>query len=88
VHDVKSITKMDYPPYSPDLAFCDFRLFQKLKNAQKEQRFADIPDIQCKVMLVPSIVKNDFQECFWQWHRCLTKCIVSQGEYFEGSNNC
>jgi hypothetical protein len=29
----KSITKMDHPPYSPDLAPCDFWLFPKLKNA-------------------------------------------------------
>jgi hypothetical protein len=42
----KSITKMDHPPYSLDLAPCDFWLFPKLKNALKGQRFADIPDIQ------------------------------------------
>jgi hypothetical protein len=42
----KSITKMDRPPYSPELASCDFWLFPKLKNALKGQRFADIPDIQ------------------------------------------
>jgi hypothetical protein len=28
----KSITKMDCPPYSPDLATCDFWLFPKLKR--------------------------------------------------------
>ena len=28
----KSITKMDHPPYSPDLAPCDFWLFLKLKK--------------------------------------------------------
>jgi hypothetical protein len=28
----KSITKMDTPSYSPDLAPCDFGLFQKLIN--------------------------------------------------------
>jgi hypothetical protein len=41
----KSITKTDHPPYSPDLAPCDFWLFTKLKNVLKGQRFADIPDI-------------------------------------------
>jgi hypothetical protein len=40
---------MDHPPYSPDLAPGDFWLFPKLKNALKEQRFADIPDIQRNV---------------------------------------
>ena len=37
-----SITKMDHPPYSPDLAPCDFWLFPKLKNALKGQTFADL----------------------------------------------
>jgi histone-lysine N-methyltransferase SETMAR len=41
-----SITKMDHPPYSPDLAPCDFWLFPKLKNALKGQRFSDLSDIQ------------------------------------------
>jgi histone-lysine N-methyltransferase SETMAR len=45
----KSITKMDHPPYSPDLAPYDFWLLQKLKNALMGQRFDDIPDIQCNV---------------------------------------
>ena len=55
VHDVlrvcaflskNSITKMDHPPYSPDLAPCDFWLFPKLKNALEGQRFADLSDIK------------------------------------------
>jgi len=77
-----SITKMDHPPYSPDLALCDFWLFPKLINALKGQRFACCSDIQRNVkMLVRGIPENNFQECFWQWHHCFTKCIVSQGEY-------
>jgi hypothetical protein len=38
----KSITKMDHPPYSLDLAPCEFGVFPKLKNALKGQIFADI----------------------------------------------
>jgi hypothetical protein len=45
----KSITKMDYPTYSPDLAPCDFWPFPKLTNSLKGQRFANIPDIQRNV---------------------------------------
>jgi hypothetical protein len=33
----KFITKMDHPPFSPDLAPCDFWLFPKLKNALKDK---------------------------------------------------
>jgi hypothetical protein len=45
----KSITKMDHPPYLPDLAPCNFYFFPKLKNALKGHRFANIPDIQHNV---------------------------------------
>jgi histone-lysine N-methyltransferase SETMAR len=83
----KSITKMDHPPYSPDLAPCDFWLFPKLKNAMKGQRIADIPNIQCNVTLLRGILENDFQDCFWQWHHHLMKGIALLGEYFKGDSS-
>jgi transposase len=57
-----SITKMDHPPYSSDLAPCDFWLFPKLKTALKEQRFADIQ--RNMKTLLRGIPENDFQNCF------------------------
>jgi hypothetical protein len=79
---------MDHPPYLPDLASCDFWLFPKLQNALKGQRIADIPDNQHSVTTLPQgIPENYFQDCFWQWHHRLTKCIASQGEYFEGNSS-
>jgi hypothetical protein len=83
-----AITEMGHPPYSPDLGLCDFWLFPKLKNALKGQRFADIPDIQHNMMLLRGIPENDSQDCFWQCHHRLTKCIASQEEYFEGDGSC
>ena len=83
------ITKMDHPPYSPDLAPCDFCLFPKLKNALKGQRFVNLSDIQRNVKtLLRGIPENDFQDCFQQWHHHPTKCIASQGEYFKGNSSC
>jgi hypothetical protein len=49
----KSITKLDHPPYSPDLAPCDFWLFPELKTALKGCRFDDISDIQHHVVKEP-----------------------------------
>ena len=83
-----SITKMDHPPYSPDLAPCDFWLSPKLKTALKGQRFADLSDIQRHVKtLLRGIPENDFQDCFRQWHHRLTKCIATREEYFEGDSS-
>jgi transposase len=83
-----SIKKMDHPPYSPDLAPCDFWLFPKLKTALKGQTFADLSDIHRNVKtLLRGISENDFQDCFRQWHHRLTKCIASQGEYLEDDSS-
>jgi len=79
---------MDHPPYSSDLASCNFCLFPKLKNALKGQRFADLSDIQHNVKtLLQGILENNFQDCFRQWHHRLTKCIALQGEYFKGKSS-
>ena len=40
------ITQVTQPPYSPDLATCDFWLFQKLKSPLKGKRFQTISEIQ------------------------------------------
>jgi hypothetical protein len=56
---------MNHPPHLPDLAPFDFWFFPKLQNVLKGQRFADIPNIQCNVMLLQSILEKDFQDCFW-----------------------
>jgi histone-lysine N-methyltransferase SETMAR len=83
-----SITKMDHPPYSPDIAPCSFWLFPKLKNALKGQRFVDSYDIQRNVKTLRRVIpEHDFQDCFRQWHHRLTKCVASQGEYFEGNSS-
>ena len=82
------LQKWTIQPYSPDLAPCDFWLFPKLKSALKGQIFVDLSDIQRNVKtLLRGIPENDFQGCFRQWHHRLTKCIASQGEYFEGDSN-
>ena len=42
----KNITVCPYPPYSPDLAPCDFWLFPKVKMTMKGKRFESIQDIK------------------------------------------
>jgi len=42
----KNITVCPHPPYSPDLAPCDFWLFPKVKMTMKCKRFESIQDIE------------------------------------------
>ncbi|XP_067947061.1 papilin-like [Watersipora subatra] len=75
-----SISIVPHPPYSSDLAPCDFWLFPKLKFSLKSERFEDIKSIKRNTTLeLRALKKADFCHCFEQWQRRWTKCIDSQG---------
>ncbi|UYV72461.1 hypothetical protein LAZ67_9003248 [Cordylochernes scorpioides] len=59
---------MPQPPYSPDLAPCDFLLFPKLKRPMKGRRYATLDEIKkASKEELKKILKNDFLECFEDW---------------------
>jgi [histone H3]-lysine36 N-dimethyltransferase SETMAR len=79
------ISQVPQPPYSPDLAPCDFWLFQKLKTPLKGRRFQSVDEIKKNTTKqLMAISKNEFSECFQKWQERWNKCIQSQGDYFEG----
>ena len=76
------------PPYSPDLALCDFFLFPKLKGVIKGTHFEDVDDIKMAVMTeLVRIPEESFQECMEAWQRRMGKCVRLQGDYFQGDNS-
>jgi transposase len=71
-------------PYSPDMAPC-FWLFPKLKRPLKGSCFDSRKDImQNTTKELRSLPEKAFQKCFQQWKEHWTKCVESQGAYFEG----
>ncbi|UYV80626.1 hypothetical protein LAZ67_19001076 [Cordylochernes scorpioides] len=59
---------MPQPPYSPDLAPCDFFLFPKLKRPMKGRRYATLDEIKtASKEKLKKILKNDFLKCFEDW---------------------
>jgi hypothetical protein len=80
---------MDPPPFSLDLAPCDFWHFPKIKKCLEGTKiFFYLSYIQRNLKtLLRGIPEYDFQDCFRQWHRRLTKCVASQAEYFEGDSS-
>lgn len=85
-HFAKNSTNIvPQPPYSPDLAPCDFWLFSKLKRTLRGNRFDSIEEIKDKskkeLMAIPAI---EFEKCFEEWKTRWHKCIASDGDYFEG----
>ena len=78
---------MPQPPYSPDLAPCDFFLFPRLKSPMKGRRFAKFEEIKTESRReLKDIPKSAYQKCFEDWKKRWHKCIISEGDYFEGDN--
>ena len=75
------------PPYSPDLAPCDFWLFPKLKRPLRGNRFESIQEIQREsARALKAIPTEDFSACFEDWKKRWQKCIGAGGDYFEGDD--
>ena len=55
------ITTVPYPPYSPDLALCDFWLFPKLRGCRYE-RIEEMEEAVTKV--IDTLTQDDFLEAF------------------------
>ena len=84
----KQVTVLDHPPYSPDLAPCDFWLFPRLKIVMKGTHFSSSEEIKATVTReLKSLNEMDFVQCFRGWQERMQKCITSKGEYFEGDNS-
>ena len=82
--DRRSIEVLRHPPYSPDLAHCDFFLFPKLKNILRGQQFDDVADLQRVVQsVIASLGPSAYKSCFYSWVKMCWKCISFKVEYFE-----
>ena len=80
-----NIAVLEQPPYSPDLAPCDFFLFSKLKKVIKGTGFQDSEAIKtAETRELRSIGEESFQECVKAWRKRLEKSIQAQGDYFKG----
>jgi hypothetical protein len=76
-----------HPPYSPDLAHCDFFLFLGLKSTLKGKPLKDIMEMQLNMTWqFQAIPKEAYQTCFEKWNDCWNRCIQSGGSYFEGDS--
>ena len=81
-----NIPVLEQPPYSPDLAPCDFFLFPKLKKVIKRTCCQDSEAIKTAVTReLRAFVEKSFKEYVEAWQRRLEKCIRAQGDYFEGN---
>lgn len=79
------MSRGSHPPYSPDLAPCDFFLFPLLKSKLRGQRFPDLDTLKVAIEDVfNSISREEFQRCFQNLKHRWRRCVDAAGEYFEG----
>ncbi|KAL4112100.1 hypothetical protein QTP88_015948 [Uroleucon formosanum] len=76
----KKISVLQHPPYSPDLAPCDFFLFPKIKCFLKGTHFQTVDDVKMKTeKLLKGLNESDRQHCFQEWQRRMQQCIDAEG---------
>ena len=76
--DIKTVPQ---PPYSPDLAPCDFWLFLKLRGCRYET-IEEMEEAVTKV--IDTLTQEDFHGAFQKLLEWYNKCIAAGGDYFEG----
>ena len=75
------INTVPQPPYSPDLAPCDFWLFPKLRGCHYET----IEEMkETLTMVIDTLTQEDFNGAFQKLLEWYNKCIAARGDYFEG----
>ena len=78
-----SIKTVPHPPYSPDLAPCDFCLFPKLRGCRYET-IEEMKEAVTKV--IDTLTQEDFHGAFQKFLERY-KCIAAGREYFEGKKS-
>ena len=80
--DIKTVSQ---PPYSPDLAPCDFWLLPKLKEKLRGCPHETIEEMKESVTkVIDRLTQEDFHGAFQRLLERYNKCIAAGGEYFEG----
>ena len=79
------IKTVPHPPYSPDLAPCDFWLFPKLKENLRgccSETVEEMKEAVTKV--IDTLMQEEFHGAFQKLLEQYNKCIAAGGDYFEG----
>ena len=79
------IKTVPHPPYSQDLAPCDFCLFPKHKEKLRDCRYETIEEMNEAVTKVnDTLAQEDFHGAFQKLLERYNKCMAVREYYFEG----
>jgi len=74
------------PSNSPDVAPCDFFLFDRVKKPLRGTRFNSRKEMEKSKMALMVIPTIEFHKCCESWIKRWHKCVAVDGEYFEEDN--
>lgn len=75
---------LSHPPYSPDLAPCDFFLFPFVKKQLRGTRFNSPEDaVRAFTRAIEDIDDVTWSTAWMTWFERMGKCVAAGGEYFE-----
>ena len=78
--------EVPHPPYSPNIAPCDFWLFRKLKDNLSGREFEDRLSLARAIFrYLEDIPKDEYRKTFENWIKRLKSVVEYKGEYFEHS---
>ena len=75
------IKTLPHPPYSLDLAPCEFLLFPKLRGC-RDETIEEMKEAVTKV--IDTLTQEDFHGALQKLLERYNKCIAAGGDYFEG----
>ncbi len=74
-----------HPPYSPDLAPCDYFLFPEIKAKMRGTAYRNIAQVQAAANeIMRAIPASKFEDAMKDLPVRWAKCVQAGGEYFEG----
>ncbi|KAI6648398.1 Transposase [Oopsacas minuta] len=81
---VEGLELLPHPPYSLDLAPCDFWLFPKLKIYLQGKDFNALQALGTGLyQYFKSIPEEVYRNVFYKWVERLKLCVSAGGDYFE-----
>ena len=76
------IKTVPQPPYSSDLAPCDFWLFPKLIGCGYKTTIDEMKEAMAKV--IDTLTQEEFRGAFHKLLERYSKFLAAEGDYFEG----
>ncbi len=71
---------LEHLAYLPDLATCNFFLFNEIKDAMRWTHLGSLEEVKAKTAwLLKAILESEWAKCFESWKNQMCWCIVAEG---------